>query len=50
MASKKKTTLEVTPSKTKEEIIKEAQRIEESGLFSAKKHFITADMMPYAIK
>jgi hypothetical protein len=44
MASKKKTTLEVTPSRTKEEVIKEARRIEESTLFSAKKHFITADI------
>ena len=43
MAKKKNTTLEITPSKTKEEIIKEAKRIEESVLYSAKKHFVTAD-------
>jgi len=41
--AKKITTKETTPSKTKEEIIKEAKRIEESTLFSSKKHFVTAD-------
>lgn len=38
-----KTTLEISPSKTKAEIIKEAQRIEEAALYSAKRHFVTAD-------
>ncbi len=41
--AKKITTKETTPSKTKEEIIKEAKRIEESTLYSAKKHFVTSD-------
>jgi len=41
--SKKQTTLEKSPSKTKEEVIKEAKRIEESTLFSSKKHFVTSD-------
>lgn len=39
---RKKTTLEKPPSKTKEEIIKEAKRIEESTLYSARGHFIIA--------
>lgn len=37
-----KTTEEKPLSKTKEEVIKEAQRIEECLLYSAKRHFITA--------
>lgn len=46
MAKKTKgnTTLEKTPSKTKDEIIKEAQRIEESSLYSAKGHFVAASL------
>jgi len=44
MAKNKKTTDELTPSKTLNEIIKEASRIEESTLYSAKRHFITSDM------
>lgn len=37
------TTAEKTVSKTKDEIIKEAQRIEESALYSAKGHFVAAN-------
>ena len=37
------TTAEKAISKTKDEIIKEAQRIEESALYSAKGHFVAAN-------
>ena len=37
------TTAEKAVSKTKDEIIKEAQRIEESALYSAKGHFVAAN-------
>ena len=36
------TTTEVSVSKTKDEIIKEAKRIEEALLYSSKKHFVSA--------
>jgi len=42
MANKITTTSEISPSKTKEEIIKESQRIEEAVLFSSKRHFIAS--------
>ena len=45
MANKKKTTAtEVIVSKTKEEIIKEARRIEESTLYAAKSHYNDSSM------
>ena len=37
------TTAEISTSKTKDEVIKEAQRIEESVLYSAKGHFVAAN-------
>lgn len=42
MAKKQPTTAETSVSKTKEEIIKEAKRIEEALLFSSKGHFVSA--------
>jgi len=42
MAKKQPTTSEKSVSKTKEEIIKEAKRIEEALLFSSKGHFVSA--------
>jgi hypothetical protein len=42
MAKKQFTTAETSVSKTKEEIIKEAKRIEEALLFSSKGHFAAA--------
>lgn len=45
--SKKSTTHEKLSSKTKEEIIKEAKRIEESTLYSAKGHFVAASFWSY---
>jgi hypothetical protein len=38
------TTAEVLVSKAKDEIIKEAKRIEEALLFSSKRHFVAADI------
>ena len=45
--TKNNTTSEKTPSKTKEEIMKEAKRIEESTLYSAKGHFVAASFWSY---
>lgn len=42
MAKKQFATAETTVSKTKEEIIKEAKRIEEALLFSSKGHFVAS--------
>jgi hypothetical protein len=42
MAKTQPTTAEVSPSKAKEEIIKEAKRMEEALLFSSKGHFAAA--------
>lgn len=42
MAKKQLTTTEISVSKTKEEVIKEAKRIEETLLYSAKGHFVAS--------
>lgn len=44
---KQKSTAEVEPSQTKDEIIKESKRIEESTLYSAKGHFVAARFWSY---
>lgn len=44
MQNEQRTTGEISVSKTKEETIKEARRIEENCTYSAKGHFAAADM------
>jgi hypothetical protein len=47
MVKEKIKTIEKQPSKTKEELVKESKRIEESTLHSAKGHFVAASLWSY---